>query len=165
MNNDDKIIKKTAIIITGAPCSGKTTLCNKLSKDLDINFVNENNSGNLFGILNNLYTQKNFLIIEHSDILNYLEEIRKIFNKIIIIYLDVSDELLNLNYNERIKNNAIGDFKNIDIFEIKRELDEIIETMNFDTIFKIKINDTSDYENKYRFIKDIIIENKNNIIK
>lgn len=148
---------KKAIIIVGPPCAGKTTLCNKLSKDLSINLINESNSGNLLGIVNNLYTQKESVIIEHSDILSYLEEIKKNFNKVIIIYLDVSDDLLLSNYNERIKNNSIGDFKNINPLKMKELLSSEINKISLRKIFRIKINSKSDYDNKYEFIKGLTI--------
>lgn len=152
---------KTAIIIVGVPCSGKTIICNKLSKDLGINLINENNSGNLFGILNNLHNQTESVIIEHSDILSYIDEIKINFNKVIIIYLDVSDELLSYNYNERIKNNSIGDFKNVDIFKMKKENELLINKNKFKNMFLIEINSIFDYDKGYEIIKQIIDKETN----
>lgn len=152
-------IKKVAIIIIGPVCSGKTTLCNELHKDLNIDYLNENNSKNLFGILNSLSNLEETIIIEHAEIIKYIEVIKKKYSKIIAIYLDVSSELLISNYYFRIKNGYKGDFENIDISEMKQEIDNLVERYQFENILKVEIENKLDYENKYNIIKQFILDN------
>lgn len=149
-------MKKTAIIIVGTICSGKTTLCNKLHEDLNIDYINESNSNNLFGILNKLQNSRELIIIEHSDILNHLKEIKKEVKNIILIHLDVSDEILIKNYNQRIKNNAEGDFKNINMLDMKDEIKRLADNYKFENYLRVSINNELDYEKSYNSIKEFI---------
>ena len=126
----------TAIIITGTICSGKSTLSKRLSEALKLNLLNENNPKHFYGILDRV-KENDFtspVIIEHTDILNFFDEhkeydIGKYFDKKIIILINVSDDILTKNINERKARGATGDYLKVDMFAMKKNIEKRFNEM------------------------------------
>jgi len=153
-----------AIIITGTICSGKSTLSNKISETLKINLLNENNSKHFFGIIDNVKENKYIspVIIEHTNILNVFDEnneynIGKYFNKKIIILLNVSDNILTKNINDRKLMGATGDYLNVDMFEMKKNIEKQFNEMPSDyEKYVANIDVENDYDIEYEKILDFL---------
>lgn len=157
------------IFITGTICSGKSTLAQRISKSLNIDLLSETNSNGFFGIIdrvmNNDFTSP--VIIEHAEIYNLINknrdlEISRYFDKILIIVMNVSDDILTNNLNERKSRELIGDYLNIDMFAMKKDIENYINDNNDYTKYILNINSIDDYEGEYHkvisFLSDILQE-------
>ena len=151
----------TAIIITGTICSGKTTISKKISEYLSINFLSEENVSpkGLMSILKEIQSGKftDIVLIEHANILNFIDDIADYFDKLIIILLNVSETVLTYNMNTRKQNNAIGDYLNIDIFETKREIQQQFENLKYNKItYVADIIKNNDYDIEFKNIIEFL---------
>jgi uridine kinase len=151
----------TAIIITGTICSGKSTISEKIQKELNIKLINELNVspkgllGMKSAIKNNEY--KGVLLIEHFEILNIINDIDKNFKKIIIILLNVSDSILIENLNTRKSQNITGNYLKVDILERKKYILEQYNKINDDyEKYIANIEVYEDYDLEYNKIINII---------
>jgi len=153
-------------MITGTICSGKTTLAQRLSESLNINMISESNSGGFFGIIdrikNNDFTPP--VIIEHAEIYNLLNEnreheISKYFDQIIVILMNVSEDLLVQNLNDRKSRNVIGDYLNIDMLDMKKQIEEYFNETSFSFKYIADINTVDDYKYQYEKIMRLLSEN------
>jgi len=154
----------TAIIITGTICSGKTTVSRKISKCLNIDFLSEENvfPKSLMAILDKIKNCKypNTVIIEHACILNFINDINSYFDKQIIILLNVCDDILINNLNIRKLNNGVGDYLNVDIFEMKKDIEKQFAKLKDDKItYTADIIENSDYDIEYENIIEFIKQN------
>jgi len=150
----------TAVFITGTICSGKSTLSERIGKSLNIDVIGETNSNGFFGIIdkikNNTFTLP--VIIEHAEIHNLINkkrelEISKYFNKMIIILLNVSDDILTVNLNDRKSRNITGDYLNVDMFAMKKDIERHFNEVADDFIkYTANINIVDDYESEYQRI-------------
>lgn len=142
---------KTLFIITGAVCSGKTTLSKLLSKNFNLPLFNEEVYGNLDNAIAQLKNCSfDYAILEHCDVLfnlKYLEQ----FNKKIFV-LKLNDELLTENFNNRVKANATGDYLKINPVKQQEEILSLSE--NFEII---NIENTSDYEKALCKIENLVM--------
>jgi len=157
----------TAIIITGTICSGKSTLSKKISEALHFNVLNENNSKHFFGIIERI-KENDFtspVIIEHTDILNVFNgqedyDISKYFDKKIIILMNVSDDILTKNINDRKARGATGDYLKVDMFAMKKEIEnKFNEKTNSFVKYISNINIFDDYEHEYQRIIGFLSDN------
>jgi len=157
----------TAIIITGTICSGKSTLSKKISEALHFNVLNENNSNHFFGIIERI-KENDFtspVIIEHTDILNVFNGqedyyISKYFDKKIIILMNVSDDILTKNINDRKARGATGDYLKVDMFAMKKEIEnKFNEKTNSFVKYISNINIFDDYEHEYQRIIGFLSDN------
>ena len=150
----------TAIIITGTICSGKSTLSKRISESLNINILNENNSKGFFGIINKIKTNEftSPVIIEHTDILNVFDlttshDISGYFDKKLVILMNVSDDILTRNINERKSRGATGDYLKVDMFAMKNDIENKFNGLANDFVKYISnINILDDYESEYQNI-------------
>lgn len=150
----------TAIFITGTICSGKSTLSERIGKSLNINVISETNSNGFLGIIdrvkNNRFTSP--VIIEHAEIYNLINEKRELeisrcFDKMIIILMNVSDDILMENINERKSRGVTGDYLKIDIFAMKKDIENHFNEVTNDFIKYIaNINIVDDYQREYQKI-------------
>jgi thymidylate kinase len=151
---------KTAIFITGTICSGKSTLSEKISKALNIDMISENNSNGFFGIIdrvrNNDFTSP--VIIEHTDILNVFNgeishDISGYFDKKILILINVSDDILTKNINDRKARGVTGDYLKVDMFAMKKDIENKFNKTKNDFIrYVANIDTVDDYDNEYKKI-------------
>lgn len=131
---------KTLFIITGAVCSGKSTLSKKLQDQFNIPLFNEGNFGNLNNAIKNLNNcNLDYAILEHCDVLYNLEKLPKCNKKIFVLKVD--NKLLKTNYENRKKLNAIGDYFKID--PIKQQTEILAKSTQCDVI---EILNQADYE-------------------
>ena len=131
---------KTLFIITGAVCSGKSTLAKKISESFNLPLFNEELYGNLENSINELNNcNLDYAIIEHCDILNFLKELKQ-YNKKIFV-LKVNNKLLKEHFNSRVKSGATGDYLKIN--PVKQQ-EQILNLSN--QIDVINIETSSDYE-------------------
>jgi adenylate kinase family enzyme len=145
-----------AIIVTGTICSGKSTLSKKISQSLNLNVLDENNPQHFYGILEKVkegdFTSP--VIIEHTDILNVFDEnkeydIGKYFDRKIIILMNVSDDILTKNINDRKLRNIMGDYLKVDMFEMKKNIEKRFNEMPNDFIkYAANITVENNYENE-----------------
>jgi len=157
----ERLKMSTAIIITGTICSGKTTISKKISEYLDIKFLSEENVSpkGLMSILREIRSGKftDIVLIEHANILNFIDDITDCFDKLIIILLNTSDTVLADNINMRKQNNIIGDYLNIDIFESKKEIQKQFETLKYDKIIYVAdITKNNDYGIEFKNIIEFL---------
>ena len=157
---------KTAIIITGTICSGKSTLSKKIGESLSINVLNENNSKHFFGIIERI-KENDFIspiIIEHTDIINVFNgktshDISGYFDKNIIILMNVSDGILTENINARKSRGATGDYLKVDMFAMKKNIEiKFNELSNNFIKYIANINTVDDYEYEYQNIITFLSE-------
>ncbi|MCL2386991.1 MAG: AAA family ATPase [Defluviitaleaceae bacterium] len=154
---------RKAVFVTGTICSGKSTLSERLGKELNMDVISETNSNGLFGIVervkNSEFTPPP--IIEHAEIhllLNY-NEISRYFDEMAIILLNVSDDLLTKNLNERKARGATGDYLKIDIFAMKKEIENHFNKVEGDYIKYIaNVNTAEDYDVEYQKIIDFLAD-------
>jgi len=154
-----------AIIITGTICSGKSTISENIKNKLNIEFINETNVspngifGMKYAIKNNNY--KDILLIEHAEILNFMDDIKIYFKNIIIILLNVSDNILIENLNLRKSKNITGDYLKVNILEMKKSIETQFNKIEYDCKKYIaNINLYEDYKYEYNNIIDFIINHK-----
>ncbi len=149
-----------AIIVTGTICSGKTTLAKRISEDVNYRLLNEENIKpfNFENVCKQLqmYKLKN-IIVEHTDILNYFNEIIKFYKTIILIYLDVSDEILLQNLSIRKNNKAVGDFSSIDYITLKKNIEEKVKALKNEVIY-FNVLESFDYDREYAKLIHVIKE-------
>jgi len=151
---------RKAIFVTGTICSGKSTLSEKLGSELNLDVISETNSNGFFGIVdkikNDAFTSTP--IIEHAELHLLLNcqrdiEISRYFDKMIIILLNVSDDLLTNNLNERKARGATGDYLKIDIFAMKKEIENHFNNLKGNhNKYVANINTFDDYDIEYRKI-------------
>lgn len=149
---------QTAIIITGTICSGKSTISQKISKSLKIDLLDESNPPKyFFGAIDRI-RENDFIspvIVEHTDILNFFDEGKKYdigmyFDKKIIILINVSDDILLRNINDRKLRGVTGDYLNVDVIKTKREIEnKFNEKKNGFIKYIANINIVDDYEHEY----------------
>ena len=150
----------TAIFITGTVCSGKSTLSERIGKSLNINVISETNSNGFFGIIDRIKNNEFIspVIIEHAEVYNLVNnkreyEISRYFNKMIIILLNVSDYLLIKNLNDRKLRGTTGDYLKIDMFAMKKDIENYFnEISNEYTKYIVNIKNIDDYEYEYNKI-------------
>ena len=151
---------KEAIIITGAVCSGKTSISNKISKDINFKLINEENTRpfNLHNLKKQLQIHKSEnVIIEHTDILNYYDEIKKCFNIKVLIYINTSNEVLLKNIEARKNNNATGDYININAFKQKELIKNQLKHLNLKhSLIYLNILYNQEYDKKYKKLINMI---------
>jgi len=146
----------TLIFITGTICSGKTTMAKRISESLGIGVVNETNTNGFFGIIDEIQGNAFIspVIVEHAEVYNLLNEKRKHyiggdFDKVIVILINVADDILADNLAERKSQNAIGDYLNIDMFEMKAQIKSYFDEMNCTAKYVANINTVEDYEREF----------------
>ncbi len=147
-----------AIIVSGTTCSGKTIISKRISEDLKLKLINEEyiRPFNLENLSKELKKHKSEnIVIEHTDILNYFDEIKKYYQNIILIYLNISDKILIKNYNIRKDNKAVGDFINIDNIKLKKDIEKEIKNLKSEVIY-LNISKMSDYDTEYTKLINII---------
>ena len=157
----------TAIFITGTICSGKTTLSERIGDSLNINVISETNSNGFFGIIdrvkNNEYTSP--VIIEHAEVYNMVNkdrdlEISRYFDKMIVILINVSDDILAQNIEDRKSKNVVGDYLKIDMLAMKKDIEHHFnEVINDCAKYIANINTIDDYESEYHKITAFIVDN------
>ncbi|MCL2603499.1 MAG: AAA family ATPase [Defluviitaleaceae bacterium] len=157
----------TAIFITGTICSGKSTLSERIGNALNIDVISETNSNGFFGIIdkikNNEFTSP--VIVEHAEIYNLINknrelEISKYFDKMIIILINVSNDILTANLNDRKSRNIVGDYLKIDMFEMKKSIENHFNEIPMDFIkYIVNVNIVDDYEFEYKKIIAFLIDN------
>ena len=146
-----------AIIVTGTICSGKSTLSKRISELFKFDLMDESNPKHFYGILDKIKEGdfKSPVIIEHTDILYTFDEnkeydIGKYFGKKIIIIMNVSDSILMKNINDRKSRGATGDYLNVDMFEMKRNIEKRFNEMPNDFVkYVANVNVENDYEYEY----------------
>jgi len=157
---------RKAIFVAGTICSGKSTLSEKLGKELNMDVISETNSNGFFGIVDRVKNSE-FTpppIIEHAEmhlLLNYKRdiEISRYFDEMVIILLNVSDDLLTKNLSERKARGVTGDYLKIDIFAMKKEIENHFNKLERDCIKYIaNINTAEDYEVEYQKIINFLAD-------
>jgi adenylate kinase family enzyme len=156
----------TTVIIVGTPCSGKSTISKRICEELNIKLITELNVVpiNIFGIRNEYKKCENNVnvLIEHVEILSYIEEINIYSNKVIVILLNVSDNILNQNLEKRKSQNIQGDYLKYDILYIKKDIEEKFKNINIDCVkYVADINAYEDYNLEYNKIISILSANMN----
>jgi tRNA A37 threonylcarbamoyladenosine biosynthesis protein TsaE len=151
---------RKAIFITGTICSGKSTLSERIGNELKMDVISETNSNGFFGIVDRIKNGE-FTpppIIEHAEIYLLLNDKREIeisrhFDKMIVVLLNVSDDILTKNLNERKASGSTGDYLKIDIFAMKKEIERHFNEVEGDYIKYIaNINCVDEYEDEYKKI-------------
>lgn len=104
---------KTLFVITGAVCSGKTTMAKHIAKKFDLKLFSEEVFLNLENCLKNVnICKQDYAIIEHCDILENLDKLPTCNLKVFVLKLNPS--MLKNNFNLRKQRGATGDYLNID---------------------------------------------------
>ena len=143
-----------AIIITGTMCSGKTTISEKMQKKINIELITELNvsPNSIHGMINEIKSKENkdIVLIEHAEILRVIDKIDKCFTKIVIIFMNVSDNLLIENFNKRKSQNTIGNYLLETVLEWKKYIEEDFKKLQKDYIkYTVDINTNEDYDIAY----------------
>jgi len=154
----------TAIIITGTICSGKTTISEMISERLNIPLFSEGNvfPRGLTGILDAIKSGKftDSVLVEHADILNFMDDIVRYFDKQIMILLNVSEKILTDNLDNRKSKSIIGDYLNVDICQMKKNIIKKFEELKGEKItYVVDITDHSDYERACENIVEFLSSN------
>jgi cytidylate kinase len=153
----------TAVFITGTVCSGKSTISEKIQKELNIKLINETNvcPNGILGIKHEIKTNKNndIVLIEHVEILNIIDDIKKYIKNLFIILLNVSDNILIKNLEMRKSKNITGDYLRADILGIKKEIEKKFNNIIYGCEkYTANINKCEDYDIEYdKIIKKISI--------
>jgi len=133
---------KTLFLITGAVCSGKTTLAKQIGNAFNMPIFNEDIYGTFENCLNNLKNcEQNYLLLEHCDATNNLQKLKNFNVKIFV--LKVNNNLLLKNYENRKNTGATGDYLKIN--PLKQQADILNQASKL-TCDIIEINNTADYE-------------------
>lgn len=129
---------KTLFIITGAVCSGKTTIANTISEKFNLPVFNEQTYGNLSNAINAVNScNLDYAIFEHCDVLFNLDSLKKYTLKIFVLKLN--DNLLKSNFEIRKNSGASGDYLKVDPIKQQNEILDLAK--NFDIIEVNAIND------------------------
>jgi len=157
----------TAVILTGTMCSGKSTISEKIQNEFKIKLISESNAstksllGMMYEIKNNKF--EGIVLIEHAEILRYIDDLNKYFENLIIILLEVSDSILVTNFNSRKEQNAIGNYPPETVFTQKKYIEELFNNIGNKYIkYTANINDRKDYEIEYNKIINLIKVNTPN---
>ena len=147
-----------AVLITGTICSGKSTISKKVQEELNVKLIHELNvsPNGIFGIKYAIEKNedKGIVLIEHLEILSFIDDINRHFEKIIIFLLNVSDNILKENLNNRKLQNITGDYLKYDILSLKKDIEEKFQDVNNHEKYILNINVYEDYDLAY----DIIIK-------
>jgi len=140
----------TAIIITGTMCSGKSTISEKIQKELGIPLITELNvtPQSMFGMMSEIRNNesKDIVLIEHAEILRKIDEINKYFKNIVIILLNVSNNILKENFNSRESRNTINNYPFEAVLSWKKYIeDEFNKVKNNYINYVVDINTNDDY--------------------
>ena len=122
---------KTLFIITGAVCSGKSTLAKKISEKFNFDLFNEELCGDLDNAINELKNcTSDYAILEHCDVLSNLQQLEQ-FNKKIFV-LKLNNKLLKNNFENRKLAGATGDYLKIN--PVKQQSKILNLATNYDVI-------------------------------
>jgi len=149
-----------AIIIAGTMCSGKSRISKKIQKELNIDLITELNvsPNNIFGMIYEIKSKENKsnILIEHLEILRVIDKIEEYFTKIIIILLNVSEDVLIKNFNERKLYNTIK-YPFETVLDRKKYIKELfVELKNDYEKYIVDINTYDDYGLAYNYIMNIL---------
>lgn len=149
-----------AIIIAGTMCSGKSRISKKIQKELNIDLITELNvsPNNIFGMIYEIKSKENKsnILIEHLEILRVIDKIEEYFTKIIIILLNVSEDVLIKNFNERKLYNTIK-YPFETVLDRKKYIKELfVELKNDYEKYIVDINTYDDYDLAYNYIMNIL---------
>ena len=135
-----------AICIVGPICSGKSTLAERISVELNIPYLTETMFDNgLMELLDHL-DDYDRVIIEHCSLLNFHDRITKHFTLISVVYIQISEDLMQAHIQQRIAKGGTGDFILIDPIEMKQEIEKAISMLPEKTsLWIMRINSDKDY--------------------
>jgi hypothetical protein len=111
-----------AICVVGTTCAGKTTLAAHLSRALGLPWLTESSfADGLMGMLREL-PSRGSVILEHCNLLNYMDHVTARFRRVIVVHIDIADETVVVHKSERIRQGATGDFHRVDPVAMAREI-------------------------------------------
>jgi len=137
--------QKTAICIVGPICSGKSTLAEMLSAEFNIPCLTETVCGGLMGILDHL-DDHDCAIIEHCELLNFYDKIADHFASISVIYIQISEELMQSHIQKRIAEGGVGDFMTVDPIKMKQDIEKQVYALSQATnVYTMQVDSDVDY--------------------
>jgi len=147
----------TAVIITGTMCSGKSTISERIQKELNIKLITESNVspknflGMMYEIKNNEF--KDIVLIEHAEILRKIDEINKYFENIVIVLINVSNSILIDNFKKRELENTIGSYSIETVLAWKKYIEDDFNKVKNNYInYIVDINANDDYDSAHNNI-------------
>lgn len=145
-------MKTTSIIISGAVASGKSTIARKLAEDIGYELINEETTGNYYKILDRIHPKHlPHAIYEHCWIYKKRYIFEALYERVVVVILDVSEDVLLQNYKKRKEIDASGDY--LDIDPLKQQTQILSE--NPDTHI-VQIQTYADYDKAYDTIKSLV---------
>ena len=160
-----------AVLITGTICSGKTTISERLQKELNVKLINELNVSptGVFGIKHaiKINESKGIVLIEYAEILSIIDDINKHFEKIIVFLLNVSNKIIFENLSIRKSQNIGGDYLKVGqeyILCMKKDIEEQFNNLkNCYEKHILNIHSREDYDIAYNEIIIPVLSKYKNI--
>ena len=120
--------QKTAICIVGPICSGKSTLAKRLSAQFNIPYLTETMFSDLMGILDHL-NNYDVAIIEYCSLLNFYDRIAEHFTSVSVVYIRISEDLMQRHIQQRIAEGSTGDYISLDPIDMKQNIEKSISDL------------------------------------
>lgn len=142
----------TAVIISGAVTTGKSTLAANLAKDIGFDLINENTTGNYYKILDSIHPKHHpNAIYEHCWLYKKLYLFEALYDQVVLVVLDVNEALLRKNQEKRKLVDKTGDYLNMDPVHQQSEILASVPQANI-----IKIDTKEDYTRAAGLVKSLL---------
>ena len=98
----------------------------------------------LMGILDHV-NDYDRAIIEHCNLLNFYDRIAEHFPLIHVVYIRISESLMEIHIRQRIAEGNTGDFVSVDPIEMKQDIERAIDALPQEIVYTMRIDSDRDY--------------------